>query len=96
MTYVPLTLTLTLIPILLLRLSPNPSPSFNPHAYVLLLGLAEGAADTGDGLSAALLWVLDFAESEENAGDARPKYWAIRCLLDALVRFLSRFRLRSV
>eukprot|EP00752_Nemacystus_decipiens_P001742 g1685.t1 len=42
--------------------------------------------DKGEGLSAALLWVLDFVESEENAGDTRPKYWAIRCLLDALER----------
>lgn len=45
----------------------------------------EGEDDTGEGLSAALLWVLDFVESEEYSGDTRPKYWAIRCLLDALV-----------
>lgn len=56
------------------------------RCWVLSSGLGEGEEDTGDGLSAALLWVLDFVvESEENSGDARPKYWAIRCLLDALV-----------
>ena len=58
------------------------------HVYVTRLvfqGL-EGEEDTGEGLSAALLWVLDFVESEENSGDTRPKSWAVRCLLDALVR----------
>ncbi|CAM9321129.1 unnamed protein product, partial [Ectocarpus fasciculatus] len=40
--------------------------------------------DDGEGLSSALLWVLNFVESEEPAGDGRPRYWAVRCLLDAL------------
>lgn len=48
-------------------------------------GIAEGEEDKGEGLSAALLWVLDFVESEQFAGDARPRYWAVRCLLDSLV-----------
>ena len=50
------------------------------------LGVVEGEKDRAEGLSAALLWVLDFVEAEQFAGDTRPRYWAIRCLLDSLVR----------
>lgn len=52
------------------------------------LGVVEGEHDRAEGLSAALLWVLDFVEAEQFAGDTRPRYWAIRCLLDSLVRLL--------
>ena len=56
---------------------------------MFLVGIIEGEQDKAEGLSAAILWVLDFVEGEQFAGDTRPRYWAIRCLLDALVKFFS-------
>lgn len=53
--------------------------------FCCFAGVGEGQDDKAEGLSAALLWVLDFVESEEFGGDTRPRYWAVRCLLDALV-----------
>lgn len=33
----------------------------------------------------ALLWVLDYIEERESEEEA--KYWTVKCLLDALVRW---------
>lgn len=57
------------------------SPSDCTNAF--LPGIHDG--DPAEGLSCALIWVLDFVESEHFAGDTRPRYWAVRCILDALV-----------
>lgn len=59
------------------------------------VGIVEGENDKAEGLSAALLWVLDFVEAEQFAGDTRPRYWAIRCLLDALVRLIRFMQINT-
>lgn len=64
-------------------------PDCLPVTCTTLVGIVEGEKDNAEGLSAALLWVLDFVEAEQFAGDTRPRYWAIRCLLDALVRLIK-------